>query len=305
LLKLRNKIKFLCFILLFWPAGSDAAVYSVQHGNVFVTGAEPDSLIIDFILETVVETRPAFDQFFADSIRSDIVFKLAASEEEYARIVDGYLPDWSGAASFLQSNRVILKPQRVFNPLAFREVILHELAHLYLGNLDPGHRLPLWIQEGVAQIMSGKTLVWTDGITLGNALVGNDVVSLEQIDQVLRFGEVRARIAYLQSMVATQYLMSQLTQSEFQQFLYDYGSAVLPDSALYYRYFGYDFYEFERLWYADLKKNYHWMFLLQMENILWVLLVLLVFIIFIIKKIRNRRVIENWRRDETDPYEGG
>ena len=146
--------------------------------------------------------------------------------------------------------------------------------------------------------LSGENISWGESITLGNAILAGNIISLTEIDSLLKFGNIQANIAYLEAFLAVDFLIINHGEDAVINIIND-----IPDIKQFEKTFlknvGIDLIDFEFEWYEYLKKRFRWMVLLQFENILWISLVLIIFIAFIIMKIRNRRIMNDWKESES------
>ena len=145
--------------------------------------------------------------------------------------------------------------------------------------------------------LSEKELSWEESITISNALTTGNLIELNAVDSVMLFLNTQAELAYLQSFLAVNYLISKVGENIVTEIIKDLGYSSSLD-AVFQRRLGYSFFEFEIEYYDDLKNRYRWVSWLQFENLFWVLLILIVFMVFLLKKIRNRRIIREWEKED-------
>jgi hypothetical protein len=285
----------LVLILAVLPAGT---TYQKKIGNYLFFAEDKDSLIVDFFIQQISHAEMKFQYFFGNNLKRPVYIILPGSDTEYLDLTESNIPEWSGGIAYTALNRIILKPGDYFDPDQYSETLLHEITHIYLAEMVGVNRLPLWINEGLAMYMSKKRMSWQESILVGNSLAAGHIYQLTEIDSLLTFPYIKAKVAYLEAYLAIEYLIKQLGEQKIQRFIMDFKQIESIDQ-VFLKNAGYDFYDFEIDFYKDIKKQYRWMILLQFENLLWLSLVLIIFIIFIFIKLHNRKVIKSW--DDPEP----
>jgi len=268
--------------------------YEVHTAGCILVGADNDSVIINYLVRDIDSSAPRFETFFGEKLSGvPVIILIPESGKEYDKITQHVLPDWSQGVTVTRQRRIILRPANYFNPDRFREILLHELAHIYLAQIIHPVRVPLWFNEGVAMYMSDKTVSWEDGIAIGNAIVSNHFIDFQDIDSLLNFGETKARLAYLQSFLAIRHLTNVNGPEVVQKIL---RSVATNESFndVFMQKTGQDLIDFEYDVYQEINKDYRWMSFLQFDNIFWIIMVLLVISVFFVIKLRNRNKIKVW-----------
>jgi hypothetical protein len=288
-------LNLICIIV--FSAGITSA-YEVQTAGCLIRGADNDSAIVNYLAEQVRANQSRFKHYFAVELRDPPVrIDIPDDEDGFNNITHKMLPEWSAGVAFSGQRRIIINPGNYYDPVRYREILLHEMAHIYISELCDPTRIPLWYNEGIAMFMSDKSVTWQDGILIGNAVSTNRIIDIQQIDSLLHFGESKARLAYLQSFLAVKYLIAEHGSEIVSQLLravsggQDFNSALLTHT-------GNDLIDFEFDYYRQLKKEYRWMALLQFNNLFWVLIIFLIILSFIAVKLRNRRKLKDWNLTE-------
>jgi len=187
---------------------STYALFDERVGNFIIHSSDDDSLITQQLANFVHDCQLNYDLFFEQRLNHSVHIYLAASEEEYKKMNPPYLPEWSSGIAFTRQRIIILKPGLYYEPKRYRETIFHEIAHLYIAEIIEDGSLPLWINEGIAMYLSGKNISWQESITIGNALMSEKLFELGAIDSVIFFNSAQADLAYLESFLAVQFLIT-------------------------------------------------------------------------------------------------
>jgi hypothetical protein len=268
--------------------------YEVTSAGCVIRGADEDSVIVNYIAGEVRANQTRFEKFFAVQLKGALVqIDIPNDEKGFDIITRKMLPEWSAGVAFSGQRRIIINPGNYYEPTRYREILLHEMAHIFIGEVCDPERIPLWYNEGIAMYMSNKSVSWQDGILIGNAVTGNHIVDIQEIDSLLHFGESKARIAYLQSFLAVKYLIAQHGKAIVRQILHGVAGGQDFNSGLI-QYTGKDIIDFEYEFYQHIKKEYRWMAMLQFSNLFWVLVIILIILSFIAVKLRNRRMLRDW-----------
>jgi hypothetical protein len=273
------------------------AGYQLKIDKFIIFGSEKDTSIIKYLGSTIAESNTNYEKFFSHTLARNVSIILPASNHDYHENTKRFVPDWSGAVTFVKKRTIILKPGEYFDSKEYRETMLHELAHIYIADKMVDQLIPVWLNEGIAMYLSGKTISWGESIILGNSILAGNIVALDKIDSLLSFGYLKAKVAYLEALLAVQYLIENYGEETVRNIITSLQHENSLDT-VFIKNIGLDIVDFEYEWYAYLKKRYRWMVLLQFKNIMWFSLVLLVIVGFLIIKLRNRRIIKEWEQDD-------
>lgn len=223
---------------------------------------------------------------------------IAATPDNFDYYAGGVQPEWAAAVYLPSQHRIVLKSPRWHGSLSqLEEELVHELAHFYLfGSIAAD--IPTWYHEGIAQWLSGKQLSIDDAVTLSLAMSAGELVLLAEIDSVITFHRQRARLAYVQSLSAVQFLVELLGAEQRLMLLHRQVPLVGWDAALQ-TVIGVSSPEFEVLWYRNLEQKYRWLGLLGGDNFLWLLMVALFLLGVVLVRWRNYRKLRRWRQEES------
>jgi hypothetical protein len=306
LFRLIKKTKFLSLVLVLSclaTISNLAASSNYVSDQVNVVSAESDSIIARYLVQVIEKSQSRLQSFFNSPLRDSVTVILAACDTHFLRMTGNRLPEWTAAVAVPLYRKIILKPGAYFDPGAYSESLIHELAHIYMADkIDTGY-VPLWLNEGVAMHLSGKSLSWSENISAGNAVFGNNLMSFSEIDQLLRFGTGKAQIAYFQSMLAVRYLLENYGQAELQNILNTLAAGSSIEQHFYNAY-GLSYTDFEYNYQNWLRYHYRWMVVLQFEYLLWILILFLVFSAILMIRIRNRRKLSQWVEEDDIAQEG-
>ena len=246
--------------------------------------------LIDVALSTLPEYKQLTGLEGADSLR---IF-LCDGQEEFDLLTSGTIPTWSKGVARPQFGLIILQAAGI-EPAELTSVLRHELWHTWLGRGLMGIKIPRWFDEGGAVLVSGqKTSRYH--IVISRALLTRSLLSLDEIDDVLRFQSGKAQLAYAESFMAVQYMVNQWGWSGMRKFFATFKKQ--PDwEKSFIQAFGIDLYDFEDIFFSYLRQKYRWHFLLDVNLYFWTALPLLVLLAFITIRLRNRRTVKRWKQE--------
>lgn len=297
MLTLEETSKFIAFIFVFAVYTCANAGYEQKVGNFSLYAADEDSLIVKQLAEFVKQCETKYNRFFDHTYNQKVGIYLTSSEQEYEKFNQPNIPDWSSGVAYTRLRKIILKPGSYYDPEQYRETLFHEIAHMYIADVSKNGPLPVWLNEGTSMYLSEKKISWQESILIGNALSAGNLVDLLAVDSILLFLNAEAELAYLESFLAVQFLVSDAGEETVARVIKEFSSSASIDD-VFEKHLGYSYFEFEIEWYDNLKNRFRWMSALQFENLFWFLLVLIIFLAFFLKKMRNRKILRKWEEED-------
>jgi hypothetical protein len=276
---------------------SSISAHSIQLGQITIKTNDSDSLIARFLAQSVHDNQKRMEEFFRSRISSPVNILLSSSVSDYRKSTGLQIPEWSAAVALPDRRLIILKPADYFDPESYTTSLLHELAHIYLADKLRDNSIPLWINEGVAMYLSKKTLNWNENTIAGNAVVGNNLLSFYEIDELIKFKAGLAQIAYIQSFLSIQYFLKQYGEEELKNMLDSAAKGIEVRDYIKLQ-LGLEYEDLEYNSIEWIKDKYWWMIFLQFENLIWISMPVLALLVIIVIKIRNRRKLSEWTKEE-------
>jgi len=248
------------------------------------------------LLQEVNQVLPDLEAKLDVTLEHPAKIYLASSQAEYDQVTGETLPGWSQGASFPETGSIILKSPRFSQDIStFHQTAIHELVHLLVA-LKAGPGVPRWLTEGLALLFSGegsgKPL-----LPLSRALWANRIFPLDEIEQVDLQPHAEAELAYIESFQAVQFIVQEFGWASLSKILAAMGQGKSWDEALYGE-TALDGAGFEAAWLKNLEKSYRWLFLLNVQNLIFFSFVLLVFVAFIAMRRRRRRILRQWEAED-------
>ncbi len=269
-----------------------------QHYTVIFNAS--DRILVNKLLDKIGPSISQMESFFGESPGGMVTIIITRSKQEYRSYLVGKVPEWSQAVAFIGERLIVVRLERAEAISRLPRIMAHELSHILIAEMAPAERIPVWLNEGIAEYLSGDALSLQDKITIANAMQTGSIPPLETLDSLLAFQNQRAQLAYAQARTAVDYFIEQHGVAKLQQLLHNIGYYPSVNDA-FEQTVGYDFIDFEIKWYQDLHDRYRWLVFLNLENILWMSITFLFVMALIVIRRRNKRRIRHWEEEE-DQY---
>jgi hypothetical protein len=224
---------------------------------------------------------------------------IAPDPARFDSLTGGRAPEWGAGVAIPALNMVVV-PGYVSERTGTHTLprtLRHELAHIALQRYLGDAMIPRWFNEGYATWSAGQ-LDTDAGWLLRLAFATGRAPPLDSLTLDWPLLAADARMAYLLSASATQYLYSLGSPETFERFLVQWAETGSFERALR------DVYvlaspQFERLWRRHVKRNYGWVQLIVQSLFIWIVITLLVLVLFLIRRRRDRTRLAVLR--ETEP----
>lgn len=280
------------------PAGAAAQLIDVRRGDVVIRHWQGQTRLAQSLLPA--ENAPAFRGLPADVLQRgrDVVVFLAPDAARFDSLTGGRTPEWGAGVAFPQLETIVI-PGYVSSRTGTHElpqILRHELAHVALQRHLGDALVPRWFTEGYATWSAGQ-LDADAGWQLRLALATGRAPSLDSLTLDWPLLAADARIAYLLSASAMQYLYSLGTPAMLERF-FDVWARSGDFEASLREVYVISSPQFERLWRAHVKRRFGWLQVLAQTAFIWVIAALFVLVFFIIRRRRDRRRMEELRATE-------
>jgi hypothetical protein len=176
------------------------------------------------------------------------------------------------------------------------ELLGHELGHLMLDNAAGGRWLPRWFEEGFCQMISGEWRIEQD-ILVTRAVWGSGLIPLTALENVNRFGDAKASLAYAQSYLAVTSLVQEFGVEFIPDFFryYDEGNNFYD---AFYKATGYRYIEWTGLWQQKTAGRYRFILYIFDPSILFPLIAVLFILLYLLKIYLSRKKMKQWEIEE-------
>jgi hypothetical protein len=249
------------------------------------------------VLQRLENAYPLVTLDIGYTLDTPVTVYISTSDREFRFITQGALPDWGIGCALPDSSLIILKagPEEVSTG-KLKEIAVHELSHVVLGQALRGKHVPRWFDEGLAMYHSRE---WSIGqnFIMAKAVFSRSIIPLKRIDSVLYFDRDKAQLAYTQSFLAISFLMNEYGLEKFHAIIRRLADTGDLDRAMT-DVIGLRHDEFEFQWYKYVTRKYGWISLFTNSYYLWIGISLLFILAFLVKRYWTKRTMERWETED-------
>ena len=253
--------------------------------------------IPEIVQQILDETENLVNEFGTVDSRPFSVY-ITSNMDDFREKSKGPIPEWGIAVAKLNPDRAILKSPGIAN-ISFtrmKEVIIHELNHIYMFRIPNYYTIPSWFKEGMA-MRSSNEFSLLHKIEISNSYWKKQTLPLQRLQNFSTYSKGRVKLAYGESAAAVEALE------------YYYGANILV-SILNKMRSGSDFpqalesacdeelLDFQIKFEIYLENNFNWVFLLRASKYVFVILPVILILGFIYHRRRGKKIIQQWVIEE-------
>lgn len=231
------------------------------------------------------------------STTDTITIAVVQTQAEFDSLAGGKLPEWGAGAAIPTRNLIILrKPMMNRYPGNTADLLQHELAHIMLSRRVHAARIPRFLDEGFASWFAGE---WNFSqiTTIAAAQITKSILPLRDIDDVNRFQQGEASLAYAQSYLVVNYIYKRYGEVAFLEFIDSLAVGQdLNDASR--ATFEIAFWHFEADYRKFLSENYTLFAILADMSGLWIILAVIVIFGWILIRKRKKDAYDRWKAEE-------
>jgi hypothetical protein len=222
---------------------------------------------------------------------------IAHSQSEFDQAVGAGLPDWGAAVAVKERRLIVVKsPSNFAVGKSLEELLGHELGHLVLEKASADKWLPRWIEEGFCQLISGEWKYGQDFL-LTRAVWGDGLIPLTLLEEVNRFGDTKAALAYAESYLAVNMMVRDVGIEFFPDFLEGYRKSGNFYDA-FFKASGYRYTEFAQIWQNKTTDKYRFILYIFDSRLFFPLLAIIFILLYFVKLWQVRKKKKEWERLE-------
>jgi len=289
-------IHFKFLILFFYPVFSNT--FSTEFGEctLEIYGGRIND-IPEFVQLILDETKNLTEEFGPVELLPFSVY-ITSNLKDFSEKTQGPVPEWGIAVAKKKPDRIIMKAPGVAN-ISFtrmKEVLLHELNHIYMFRIPSYSTLPSWFKEGMAMRSSNEfSLLYK--IEISRFIWKKQTIPLLRLRNINSYSWDRVKLAYGESAAAIEALEFYYGKDilniiiinlwDNQDFEYALEAAI-----------GEEFVDFQIKFEQYLESNFNWIFLLRASKYIYVILPLVLIFGFIYHRYRSNKIIAQWKIEE-------
>lgn len=260
----------------------------------FITGDPPNARDMRLIID-VASLR--VQKILGVKLPDTLDLAIVQTQAQFDSLAGGTIPDWGAGAAIPARNLIILRETMMDRyPGTMADLIEHELAHIALYHRVRGARMPRFIDEGFASWFAGE---WTFSqvTTVAAAQITKSLLPLRDIDEVNRFHQAEANLAYAQSYLVVLYILQRFGELGLVDLLDAFAEGKNISEA-FHSGLGISFWRFEADYRKFLSDNYTLLAILSDMSGLWIFLAVVVIIGWFLLRRRRKTAIDRWREEE-------
>tara|TARA_B100000029_G_scaffold302060_1_gene294962 strand:- start:84 stop:995 length:912 start_codon:yes stop_codon:yes gene_type:complete len=289
-------IKHFLFIVLIIPCFGDVFTTPLGECTLEIYGGEVED-IPEIVKLIKGESRNLVETLGEVETRPYSVY-LTADMKDFNQKSRGPVPEWGIAVAKRNPDRAILKAPGIANVSypRMKEVIIHELNHIYMFRIPNYSTMPSWFKEGMAMAASNEFSL-LHKLEISKSLWNETSVTLQRLHFFGRLPKNKIKLAYGESAAAVEALHYYYGE-DASVLLLDKMRGDLEFTEALELVIGEEYLEFQIKFEIYLEENYSWVFLLRSGNYLYVLLPLILVLGFWYKTYRNRLKLKQWEIEE-------
>jgi len=250
------------------------------------------------IVELIQSKADQLVQNFGMVIARPYSIYITSNMNDFYEKSKGPVPEWGIAVAKLNPDRAILKSPGIAN-ISFtrmKEVIIHELNHIYMFRIPNYYSMPSWFKEGMAMAFS-KEFSLLHKIEISKAYWQKQTIPLQRLQTIGTHTKGKIKLAYGESAAAIealQYYYGENTPLHIldgmrngKEFIAALESTINEE-----------YIEFQINFETYLEENYNWLFLLRSTNYLYVILPIILIFGFLYRNHRNKLKLKQWKIEE-------
>ncbi len=298
----RKVVITLVLLGLVVPIPGLGIIWQVERFPPFIIHFHPqDSKNVPGVTRALSTEYPVIQGRLGVRKADEIKVFIAPRERDFQQLSQASLPMWVGGYAIPSQQMMVLKSPSFSKPMReLQNTAVHELVHLALESEMGDVIIPRWLNEGLAVTLSGEGVTLSKSI-LSWAILSGRLLDLMDIEHVMGMSAQDARLAYLESVMAVDYLRLQGGWDGIRELLDQLKATEDFDSAMV-RVYGVDETGFEWEFLKKIRHQYRWAILIDpMFYISAAFIPLLGMGGFMVWR-RKRRIRKEWEDEDQEQY---
>ncbi len=223
---------------------------------------------------------------------------IAPTQQAFQTLQPGRPPEWADGTAWPQRGLIYLRSPDIRpgfdEPLT--QVLDHELVHIILGRSFAPRPVPHWLQEGAAQLLARQ---YKPELTdrLAEGLLGDSLLSLDELTGSFPASGPRARLAYAQSADLVAYLQNTYGADTLSRVTLGLAAGNSVDESLR-NATGATSTQLDRAWRERLSSSPMWLKPLVDDSTLFAFAGIVFVVGGVLVRRRRQRILERWAREE-------
>ena len=284
------------FLLFFCPVLADTFSTSLGECTLEIYGGQVDD--IPELVQLIQHETNNLTQEFGQVRTRPFSIYITSNMKDFNEKTKGPVPEWGIAVAIMKPERVIMKAPGIAN-ISFtrmKEVLIHELNHIYMFRIPKYDTLPSWFKEGMA-MRSANEFSLLHKIEISRFIWKKQTIPLLQLRNIILYSRDKVKLAYGESAAAIEALE------------YYYGKDILINIITNLHHgqsfevaletlTGEEFVDFQIKFELYLEANFYWIFLFVASKYIYVILPLVLVVGFIYHRYRSKKILRMWKLEE-------
>ncbi|MBC8256621.1 MAG: hypothetical protein H8E85_04855 [Candidatus Marinimicrobia bacterium] len=290
-------IRFILFIFIFGTqVFSDTFPTELGECTLEIYGGRVDDIpeIVQLIKDESVKLVRKLGEV---AIRDYSVY-ITSNMDDFYEKSKGPVPEWGIAVAKINPDRAILKSPGIANIsfIRMKEVIVHELNHIYMFRIPNYYSMPSWFKEGMAMAGSYEFSL-LHKIEISKAHWRKQTIPLQRLQNMGIHNKGKIKLAYGESAAAVEALQYYYGDNTPQKILNEMRSGKEFPEALETA-INEEYIEFQIKFEIYLEENYNWVFLFRSAKYVYVILPIILVLGFLYRNHRNKLKLKQWEIEE-------
>jgi hypothetical protein len=223
---------------------------------------------------------------------------ITLNMKDFNEKTKGPVPEWGIAVAKMNPDRIIMKAPGIAN-ISFtrmKEVVVHELNHIYMFRIPSYSTLPSWFKEGMA-MRSSNEFSLLHKIEISLFIWRKQTIPLLRLRSISQYSQNKVKLAYSESAAAIEalefYYGDDILRILMNNLLHSHDFEYALEEAI-----GEEFIDFQIKFEEYLESNFNWLFLLRVSKYIYAILPFLLVLGFIYHRNKSRKILNKWILEE-------
>ena len=287
-------VKFLFLFFCMVQAGTFPT--AIGECTLEIYGGRVDD-IPEFVQLIKDETKNLIQEFGQVRLFPFSIY-ITSNMKDFNKKTKGPVPEWGIAVAKTRPDRIIMKAPGIAN-ISFtrmKEVMIHELNHIYMFRIPGYDTLPSWFKEGIAMRSSNEFSI-VHKIEISRFIWKKQTIPLLRLKNIGLYLHDRVKLAYGESAAAVEALEFYYGEDILFNIISNLRENEDFDKALYIS-IGEELIDFQIKFEQYLEANFNWIFLLRASKYIYVILPLILVLGFIYHHYRSKKILKKWAFEE-------
>ncbi len=295
---IRRKLYLVCLlaVLSVFPRATVASdIEPVEREHFVYYFDSPQH--IDYADSVLNGVRLELIALLRDTLSYKPAVYLLEDLDYFREVIRGNFPDWGAAAAVPMARLMAIKsPDRYNLNKPLQELLKHEYSHLAVAHRTGIRSVPRWFDEGMAMLVSSEW-GWSHNLAMSKAAIFGEFIPLREIENLNRFSDGKAQVAYSQSYLAVRYIQREYGDRGLVIFLDEIARGALISEALTAS-TGATYREFEEEFNEYLSQRFNVASLFLDTMWFWLALAMIVVIGAFLRYRKRRQYYKKWEEEE-------